>query len=99
MPKDTERRTAGLMFGGSGVEAVVRVAGPDDVAAICQFGEAYVPAHCSPLVGAAAAQEQVRTWWNETYVSRAVAEGLVVLGETDGELVGVAQRGRRAKVD
>jgi len=59
----------------------------------------YVPAHCSPLVGAAAAQEQVRTWWNETYVSRGVAEGLVVLGEIDGELVGVAQRGRRAKVD
>ncbi|MDT4941802.1 MAG: hypothetical protein QOJ34_1891 [Pseudonocardiales bacterium] len=37
----------------------------------------------------------VRTWWNETYVGGAVADGLVVVAETDGELVGVAQRGRR----
>lgn len=82
---------------GSGAEPVVRVAGPDDVAGICEFGETYVPPHCSPLVGAAAAAEQVRTWWNETYVSRAVAHGLVVVGETCGELVGVAQRGRRGE--
>jgi ribosomal protein S18 acetylase RimI-like enzyme len=82
---------------GSRVEPIVRVAGPDDVAAICKFGETYVPPHCSPLVGAAAAAEQVRAWWNETYVSRAVAQGLVVVGTTDGVLIGVAQRGRRGE--
>jgi GNAT superfamily N-acetyltransferase len=82
---------------GSSAGAIVRIAGTRDVTAICRFGATFVPPHCSPLVGAAAAEEQVRTWWNETYVDRAVADGLVVVAEAGGELMGVAQRGRRGQ--
>jgi ribosomal protein S18 acetylase RimI-like enzyme len=73
----------------------VRAAGPGDVGAICQFGEAHIRPHYAPLIGAAAAHEQVRAWWNETHIGAAVAEGLVVVAEDDGQLVGVGQRGRR----
>lgn len=73
---------------------LVRTAQEDDVAAICRFGETHVPPYCAPLVGADAAAEQVRRWWNETYVGSAVAQGFVVVAESGGQLVGVAQRGR-----
>jgi GNAT superfamily N-acetyltransferase len=76
-------------------EPVVRDAEHDDVAAICRFGKAHIRPHYAPLIGAEAADEQVRSWWNETHVSAAVAEGLVVVAEADGQLVGVGQRGRR----
>ncbi|WP_158892393.1 GNAT family N-acetyltransferase [Amycolatopsis anabasis] len=79
----------------SRVEPVVRDAEHGDVAAICRFGEAHIRPHYAPLIGAEAADEQVRTWWNETHVGTAVAEGLVVVAEADGQLVGVGQRGRR----
>lgn len=74
--------------------AEVRAAGPGDVAAIRRFGEAHVRAHYAPLIGAAAADTQVRDWWNETHVAAAVAAGLVVVAEEGGELLGVGQRGR-----
>jgi ribosomal protein S18 acetylase RimI-like enzyme len=74
---------------------VVRDARHDDVVGIRRFGEAHVRPHYAPLIGAAAADEQVRRWWNETLVDAAVAEGLVVVAEADGHLVGVGQRGRR----
>jgi GNAT superfamily N-acetyltransferase len=76
-------------------EPVVRDAEHDDVAAICRFGEAHIRPHYAPLIGAEAADEQVRRWWNETHVGAAVAEGLVVVAEADGQIVGVGQRGRR----
>jgi ribosomal protein S18 acetylase RimI-like enzyme len=79
----------------SSAQAVVRDAEHDDVAAVCRFGEAHIPAHYAPLIGAAAADEQVRRWWNETAVGAAVAEGLVVVAEADGQVLGVGQRGRR----
>ena len=75
-------------------EPVVRDAEYDDVAAICRFGEAHIRPHYAPLIGAEAADEQVRRWWNETHIGAAVAEGLVVVAEADGQLVGVGQRGR-----
>ena len=78
----------------SSAEPVVQDAEPDDVAAICRFGEAHIRPHYAPLIGAEAADEQVRRWWNNTQVGAAVAEGLVVLAEADGQLVGVGQRGR-----
>jgi ribosomal protein S18 acetylase RimI-like enzyme len=78
----------------SGAEPVVRDAEHDDVMAICRFGEAYIRPHYAPLIGAPAADQQVRNWWNETHIGAAVAEGLVVVAETDGQLVGVGQRGR-----
>ncbi len=75
---------------------VVRPAEPGDVVAICRFGWAHVQAHYAPLIGAAAADEQVRRWWNETYIRAAVADGVVVVAEAEpgGQLVGVGQRGR-----
>jgi GNAT superfamily N-acetyltransferase len=76
-------------------EPVVRDAGRDDVAAICRFGEAHIRPHYAPLIGADAADQQVRKWWNETQIGAAVTEGLVVVAEADGRLVGVGQRGRR----
>lgn len=75
-------------------EPVVRDAEHDDVTAICRFGEAHIQPHYAPLIGAAAADEQVRRWWNETHVGAAVAKGLVVVAEAGGQLVGVGQRGR-----
>ncbi|GMA24047.1 hypothetical protein GCM10025864_18060 [Luteimicrobium album] len=48
--------------------AVVRDAEPEDVGAICRYGETVIPSHYGPLIGAEAAQAQVRRWWNETYV-------------------------------
>jgi ribosomal protein S18 acetylase RimI-like enzyme len=72
---------------------LVRDAGPGDVPAIRRFGEAHVPPHYTPLIGAAAAAEQVRRWWDETALGAAVAKGLVVVAEADGEIVGVGQRG------
>lgn len=79
----------------SSAEPVVRDARPDDVVAICRFGEAYVRPHYAPLIGAAAADEQVRRWWNEAHVDAGVAQGLVVVAEAERHLVGVGQRGRR----
>ena len=57
----------------SSAEPVVRDAEHDDVVAICRFGEAHIRPHYAPLIGAAAADEQVRTWWNETHIGAAVA--------------------------
>ncbi|MGY1750146.1 GNAT family N-acetyltransferase [Modestobacter sp. SYSU DS0511] len=71
----------------------IRVAQLDDVAAICRFGEAHVPPHYAPLIGAEAAAGQVRTWWTEAQMGAAVAAGLVVVAEADGQLLGVAERG------
>ncbi len=78
----------------SSAEPVVREAERDDVAAICRFGEAHIRPHYAPLIGAEAADEQVRRWWNETQVGAAVAEGQVVVAEADGQILGVGQRGR-----
>jgi GNAT superfamily N-acetyltransferase len=78
----------------SDAEPVARNATPDDVAGICRFGETHIRPHYAPLIGAAAADEQVRRWWNEAHVDAAVTNGLVVVAEADGDLVGVGQRGR-----
>jgi len=78
----------------SGAGPVERDARDDDVAAICGFGEAHIRPHYAPLIGAEAAAAQVRDWWHEAYVGAAVARGLVVVAEADGQVVGVGQRGR-----
>ena len=79
---------------GSDSAAVLRDAGPDDVTAVRRFGEVHIPPHYTPLIGARAADNQVRWWWSDEHLGRAVAAGLVVVGESSGEVVGVAQRGR-----
>jgi ribosomal protein S18 acetylase RimI-like enzyme len=75
------------------MELLVRAADSGDVAAVCRFGETHIRPHYAPLIGAAAADDQVRTWWNETHIAAAVAAGLVVVAEDQGEVVGVGQRG------
>jgi GNAT superfamily N-acetyltransferase len=75
-------------------DPVVRDAGPDDVAAVCAFGAAHVRPHDAPLIGAQAADAQVRDWWNADAIGAAVAAGLVVVAEADGRVVGIGQRGR-----
>jgi GNAT superfamily N-acetyltransferase len=76
------------------VSTILRAAGADDVVAICQFGETHIRTHYAPMIGAAAADELVRLWWNPSYIAAVVADGLVVVAEADG-IVGVGQRGRR----
>lgn len=76
-------------------EPVVRDAAHADVADICRFGAAHIRSHYAPLIGAAAADAQVRRWWNEPQIEAAVADGLVVVAEAAGQLVGVGQRGLR----
>jgi GNAT superfamily N-acetyltransferase len=73
---------------------VLRDARLDDVPAIRRFGEANIPPHYTPLIGARAADSQVRQWWSDDHLGHAVAAGLVILAESGGEVVGVAQRGR-----
>ncbi len=75
-------------------DPVVRAAVPGDVASMCDFGEAHIRAHYAPLIGADAADAQVRDWWNEAQLTAAVEAGLVVVADADGQLVGVGQRGR-----
>jgi hypothetical protein len=60
------------------------MAGHGDVMAICRFGETHIRPHYAPLIGAAAADTLVRTWWNATHIAAAVADGLVVLAGADG---------------
>lgn len=52
-----------------------------------------MPRHYTPLLGAALADDQVRTWWNEQHIHDAVGAGRVVVADLDGRLAGVAQRG------
>ncbi|MFD9700551.1 GNAT family N-acetyltransferase [Lentzea sp. NPDC059081] len=76
-------------------DPVVRDAKLDDVAEICRFGEEHVPAHYTPLIGDEAAGQQVARYWNDDQITTAVTNGLVVVAEHDGRIVGVGQRGRR----
>src|SRR3978361_2299394 len=78
----------------STAEPVVRDAGHDDVVAICRFGEAHIRPHYTPLIGAEAADAQVRNWWNEALIGAAVGCGRGGVAGGDGVLVGVGQRGR-----
>lgn len=73
---------------------VVRPATPQDIAAICRFGEEHIPPLYTPLIGAEAAAGQLR-FWTETQITRAVTRELVVVAEADGRIAGVGQRGRR----
>lgn len=67
---------------------------PDDVRAVRAFGAAVVPVHYAPLIGDAAAAEQLRAWWGHDHLAAAVAQGVVLVAETPSGLAGVAQHGR-----
>jgi len=73
---------------------LVRQATLYDVAPVRRFGERVIPPHYTPLIGAAAAEGQVDGWWTLTQIHAAVALGLMVVAEADGQVVGVGQRGR-----
>jgi GNAT superfamily N-acetyltransferase len=75
-------------------EPAVRTAGSGDVSGICGFGHAHIRPHYTPLIGARAADEQARRWWNDTEIAAAVARGVAVVAEAGGKIVGIAQRGR-----
>lgn len=77
-----------------GTEWTLRLAGPADVSRICAFGEVHVRPHYAPLIGAEAADAQVRDWWSPTRIGAAVSTGLIVVAESGDRVVGVAQRGR-----
>ncbi|PRY41403.1 GNAT family N-acetyltransferase [Umezawaea tangerina] len=76
-------------------DPVLRDAHPEDVPALHRFGEEHIRPHYTPLIGADAAEGQVRSWWNETYLAKVVANGQVVLAEVDGDIAGVGEHGRR----
>lgn len=69
----------------------VRLATPDELEAICEFGAAYIPEHYEPLLGSDAAQAQVDDWWAHGRMSRAVDEGRVVVAIEAGDVVGVGE--------
>jgi len=69
----------------------VRLASPDELEAICDFGATYVPEHYEPLLGAAAAQAQVDAWWTRERMSTAINESRVVVAEEQREIVAVAE--------
>lgn len=75
-------------------EWAIRAAEAADVAPICEFGEAHIRPHYTPLIGGQAAELQVSNWWNESHIQSAVFSGLIVIAEAEGRIIGVAQRGR-----
>ena len=66
---------------------------PTDVTGIVAFGQAVIPEHYAPLIGADAARAQVEQWWDERSIGEAVDVGLVVIAEEAGQVVGIGQRG------
>jgi hypothetical protein len=73
----------------------VRIAGHRPSTVTTSDAEAaHIRPHYEPLIGAAAADDQVRRWWNGAHIGAAVAEGLVVVADAEGQLAGVGQRGR-----
>jgi ribosomal protein S18 acetylase RimI-like enzyme len=75
------------------LDVAVRLADEHDLDAIEAFGAAVVPAHYEPIIGKAAAQEQVDLWWTRKRLRSALSKGALVVAEHDDELVGVAEVG------
>jgi ribosomal protein S18 acetylase RimI-like enzyme len=74
-------------------EVVIRLADEQDLDSIRAFGAVVVPAHYDPIIGPAAAQEQVDLWWTRERLLAALSDGVLLVAEADGELVGVAEVG------
>ncbi|MDR6176022.1 GNAT superfamily N-acetyltransferase [Nocardioides zeae] len=75
-------------------DVVVRPARVDDVDAVCAFGEAHVPPHYTPLIGADAARQQVTDWWRPEQIRAAVTAGQLLVAVAHDRIVGVAQHAR-----
>lgn len=66
---------------------------PGDAEAIGDFGTAHIPSHYAPLIGHDAAHAQVARWWSPERISKAVEAGRVVVAESGGEVIRVAECG------
>lgn len=75
--------------------ARIRPADASDVEAIVSFAEAVVPAHYTPILGAAAARAQL-AWWDPRRMTSAVEAGRVHVAASDDGIVGVAETGEMA---
>ena len=71
----------------------VRRADVDDVEAIVAFGSFVVPAHYTPLLGAAAAHGQL-SWWSHELITAAVTAERIHLATVDGTVVGMVETGQ-----
>lgn len=76
-----------------GSEVGIRLASEHDLDAIAAFGAAVVPAHYEPIIGRAAAEEQVDLWWSRERLEAALSNGALLVAEQDNQLVGVAEVG------
>lgn len=73
----------------------VRLAAESDADAIVEFGSAVIPAHYTPILGAAVARRQL-TWWNLERIESAIAAGRIVVAVVGGDIIGVAETGESA---
>jgi hypothetical protein len=82
-------------------EVVIRLADEQDLDTIRAFGAVVVPAHYDPIIGPAAAQEQVDLWWPRERLLAALSDGVLLVVEADDELVpatSAQQRSTNARV-
>jgi ribosomal protein S18 acetylase RimI-like enzyme len=64
-----------------------------DVPAIVAFGDAVIPRHYSPIIGANAAQAQL-DWWTPERFNEAIDTGRVQLATVGNQIVGVVETGQ-----
>jgi ribosomal protein S18 acetylase RimI-like enzyme len=74
------------------MRVVVRLAEASDADAIVAFGSAVIPAHYTPILGAAVARRQL-AWWNLERIESAIAAGRIVVAVADDDIAGVAETG------
>lgn len=75
----------------------VRLADASDADAIVEFGSAVIPAHYTPVLGAAVARRQL-TWWSLDRIESAFAAGRIVVAVVGDDITGVAETGELAGV-
>jgi ribosomal protein S18 acetylase RimI-like enzyme len=73
----------------------VRLADASDTDAIVQFGSAVIPAHYTPILGAAVARRQL-LWWSLERIESAIAAGRIVVAVVGDDITGVAETGELA---
>lgn len=71
----------------------IRRADRTDLDAVVGFGAAVVPPHYAPIIGEAAARQQVEAWWTPERLGVAADGSRLFVAELDGTVVGVAERG------
>jgi ribosomal protein S18 acetylase RimI-like enzyme len=74
------------------MDVTVRLARPSDAEAVLVFGAEVIPAHYTPILGADAAQGQLR-WWTSERMAAAIKSGRVHLAVDGEEIAGVCETG------